>query len=144
MSQKMPRPRGRPRSFDEREALQKAIRVFWAKGYDAVTIDDLVAGMGVVRPSLYAIFGDNGTLFIRRGDASAYQCRSRCVGRGTAEQRKGRGGPGARAQERARARQENAPHAGRAPVRDKEPIMNSRDAISASSRGDSPRSRREL
>src|SRR5260221_1933213 len=65
MSQKMPRPRGRPRSFDEREALQKAIRVFWAKGYDAVTIDDLVAGMGVVRPSLYAIFGDKATLFMR-------------------------------------------------------------------------------
>ncbi len=34
MSQKMPRPRGRPRSFDEREVLQKAIRVFWAKGYE--------------------------------------------------------------------------------------------------------------
>ena len=71
MSQKMPRPRGRPRSFDEREALQKAIRVFWAKGYDAVTIDDLVAGMGVVRPSLYAIFGDKATLFMRCLEAYA-------------------------------------------------------------------------
>src|SRR5260370_41719621 len=65
MSQEITRPRGRPRSFDEREALQKAIRVFWAKGYDAVTIDDLVAGMGVVRPSLYAIFGDKAALFMR-------------------------------------------------------------------------------
>src|SRR5262245_10728707 len=61
----MPRPRGRPRSFDEREALQKAIRVFWAKGYDAVTIDDLVAGMGVARPSLYAVFSDKAALFMR-------------------------------------------------------------------------------
>jgi len=43
MSQELARPRGRPRSFDEREALEKAVRVFWAKGYDAVTIDDLVA-----------------------------------------------------------------------------------------------------
>src|SRR5258707_1121267 len=71
MNQEMTRPRGRPRSFDEREALQKAIRVFWAKGYDAVTIDDLVAGMGVVRPSLYAIFGDKATLFMRCLEAYA-------------------------------------------------------------------------
>src|SRR5258705_1747110 len=64
-SPEMSRPRGRPRSFDEREALQKAIRVFWAKGYDAVTVDDLVAGMGVARPSLYAVFGDKAALFMR-------------------------------------------------------------------------------
>src|SRR6266478_5262361 len=71
MSKELARPRGRPRSFDEREALEKAVRVFWAKGYDAVTIDDLVAGMGVVRPSLYAIFGDKATLFMRCLEAYA-------------------------------------------------------------------------
>src|SRR5580704_19467538 len=59
------RPRGRPRSFDELEALEKAVQVFWSKGYDGVTIDDLVAGMGVGRPSLYAVFGDKRTLFLR-------------------------------------------------------------------------------
>ena len=59
------RPRGRPRSFDEAGALEKATQVFWAKGYDGVTIDDLVAGMGVGRPSLYAIFGDKRTIFLR-------------------------------------------------------------------------------
>jgi AcrR family transcriptional regulator len=59
------RPRGRPRSFDERDALEKATQVFWSKGYDGATIDDLVAGMGVGRPSLYAIFGDKRTLFLR-------------------------------------------------------------------------------
>jgi AcrR family transcriptional regulator len=57
--------RGRPRSFDELEALEKATQVFWSKGYDGVTIDDLVAGMGVGRPSLYRIFGDKRTLFLR-------------------------------------------------------------------------------
>src|ERR1700753_789851 len=57
--------RGRPRSFDETEALEKATQVFWSKGYDGVTIDDLVAGMGVGRPSLYAVFGDKRTLFLR-------------------------------------------------------------------------------
>ena len=59
------RPRGRPRSFDERDALEKATRVFRSKGYDGVTIDDLVAGMGVGRPSLYSVFGDKRTIFLR-------------------------------------------------------------------------------
>jgi len=65
MIQKSRQPRGRPRSFDETEALERATQVFWAKGYDGVTIDDLVAGMGVGRPSLYAVFGDKPTLFLR-------------------------------------------------------------------------------
>jgi AcrR family transcriptional regulator len=65
MSQNAARPRGRPRSFDERDALEKATQVFWSKGYDGVTIDDLVAGMGVGRPSLYSVFGDKRTLFLR-------------------------------------------------------------------------------
>jgi AcrR family transcriptional regulator len=59
------RPPGRPRSFDETGALEKATQVFRAKGYDGVTIDDLVAGMGVGRPSLYAIFGDKRAIFLR-------------------------------------------------------------------------------
>jgi len=65
MFQNNVKPNGRPRSFDEREALEKATQVFWLKGYDGVTIDDLVAGMGVGRPSLYSIFGNKQTLFLR-------------------------------------------------------------------------------
>src|ERR1700757_5538208 len=65
MFQNTAKPRGRPRSFDENDALKKATQVFWSKGYDGVTIDDLVEGMGVGRPSLYAIFGDKRTLFLR-------------------------------------------------------------------------------
>jgi AcrR family transcriptional regulator len=65
MIQNAARPRGRPRGFEEQEALDKAIQVFWSRGYDGVTIDDLVAGMGVGRPSLYAVFGDKRTLFLR-------------------------------------------------------------------------------
>ena len=65
MIQKSVKPRGRPRNFDEKEALEKAIQVFWSKGYDGVTIDDLVAGMGVGRPSLYAVFEDKRTIFLR-------------------------------------------------------------------------------
>jgi len=65
MFQNTARTRGRPRSFDETAALEKATQVFWSKGYDGVTIDDLVAGMGVGRPSLYAVFGDKRTIFLR-------------------------------------------------------------------------------
>ena len=65
MFQNAVKPRGRPRSFDESEALDKATQVFRAKGYDGVTIDDLVAGMGVGRPSLYAVFGDKRAIFLR-------------------------------------------------------------------------------
>ena len=65
MFQNNARPVGRPRSFDEMEALEKATQVFWSKGYDGVTIDDLVAGMGVGRPSLYAVFGGKRAIFLR-------------------------------------------------------------------------------
>ncbi|MEJ0010278.1 MAG: TetR/AcrR family transcriptional regulator [Alphaproteobacteria bacterium] len=65
MIQNKDRPRGRPRNFDEMQALERASQVFWSKGYDGVTIDDLVAGMGVGRPSLYAVFGDKRAIFLR-------------------------------------------------------------------------------
>jgi AcrR family transcriptional regulator len=65
MIQNKSKGRGRPRSFDETGALEKATQVFWSKGYDGVTIDDLVAGMGVGRPSLYAVFGDKRAIFLR-------------------------------------------------------------------------------
>src|SRR5271154_3429013 len=65
MFQNTAKPRGQPRSFDETGALEKATQVFWSKGYDGVTIDDLVEGMGVGRPSLYAVFGDKRTIFLR-------------------------------------------------------------------------------
>ena len=80
MIQKAARPRGRPRSFDETAALAKAIQVFWLKGYDGVTIDDLVAGMGVGRPSLYSIFGDKRAIFLR-----ALHAYAEMKGAGTAE-----------------------------------------------------------
>src|ERR1700749_3569071 len=59
------RPRGRPRSFDESDALEKATQGFWSKGYDGVTIDDLVSGLGVGRTGLYAVFGDKRAIFLR-------------------------------------------------------------------------------
>ncbi len=59
------KPRGRPRHFEEDVALDEAVKVFWAKGFDGASLDDLVAATGVSRPSLYATFGDKEALFLR-------------------------------------------------------------------------------
>jgi AcrR family transcriptional regulator len=55
--------RGRPRNFDIDESLEKAMEVFWRKGYACTTIPDLTGAMGINRPSLYAAFGNKEKLF---------------------------------------------------------------------------------
>jgi AcrR family transcriptional regulator len=57
------RGRGRPREFDIPEALDKAMLVFWEKGYDATSLGELAEAMGITKPSLYAAFTDKKTLF---------------------------------------------------------------------------------
>jgi AcrR family transcriptional regulator len=65
------RPRGRPRSFDRDSALDAAVLVFWDKGYDGSSIEDLTHGMGINRPSLYATFGNKRDLFMQAIDRYA-------------------------------------------------------------------------
>ena len=55
----------RPRAFDEDDVLQKALDTFWARGYGATSVEDLVAATGLNRASLYATFGDKHQLFVR-------------------------------------------------------------------------------
>lgn len=54
---------GRPREFDTDVALEKAMRLFWAKGYEGTSVAELTGTLGISRPSLYAAFGDKQALF---------------------------------------------------------------------------------
>lgn len=54
----------RPRQFDLDQALEKAMRLFWEKGYFDSSVDDLVVATGMNRHSLYALFGGKRELFL--------------------------------------------------------------------------------
>ncbi|MEM6298686.1 MAG: TetR/AcrR family transcriptional regulator [Bacteroidota bacterium] len=53
----------RTKTFNEQVVLEKAMHLFWAKGYHATSIQDLVSHLGVNRASLYGTFGGKHELF---------------------------------------------------------------------------------
>ena len=53
------------KNFDEDTVLGRAVEVFWAKGYEATSMTDLVAAMGINKGSLYNTFGNKKQLFTR-------------------------------------------------------------------------------
>src|SRR5271165_4799238 len=61
-------PSGRTRQFDVDEALDRALEVFWARGYEGATLPELTKAMGINRPSLYAAFGNKESLFRKAVD----------------------------------------------------------------------------
>jgi TetR/AcrR family transcriptional repressor of nem operon len=64
----VPSPRGRPRSFDAEAAVERAMGVFWSRGYHATALPDLLRATKLSRGSLYAAFGDKHSLFLRALD----------------------------------------------------------------------------
>lgn len=67
-------PRGRPRSFDKAEALEKAMHIFWRDGYRDASLADLCSAMGLTKPSLYAAYGNKEALFLSALDRYMDDC----------------------------------------------------------------------
>ena len=78
---------GRPREFDERQALEQAMQVFWAKGYDATSLCDLMQAMGLSKSSLYDTFGSKNDLFLSAIEHYCETVQARFLGELRARQR---------------------------------------------------------
>jgi TetR/AcrR family transcriptional repressor of nem operon len=59
---------GRPRIFNEDDVIDEAIKLFWSKGYEATSTDDLLEGMDINKGSLYHAFGSKKELFAKALD----------------------------------------------------------------------------
>jgi TetR/AcrR family transcriptional regulator, transcriptional repressor for nem operon len=55
----------RPKEFNPDDAVEKAMQVFWHKGYEATSMEDLLEAMDLNRGSLYDTFGDKRQLFLK-------------------------------------------------------------------------------
>ena len=80
-SKTVPASPGRPRAFDADVALERAMHVFWVKGFEGAALSDLTQAMRINRPSLYAAFGNKEQLFRKVLDRYAngplaYFCQS--------------------------------------------------------------------
>jgi AcrR family transcriptional regulator len=54
---------GRPREFDEDTALERALHVFWERGYEGASLHELLDAMELIKPSLYKAFSSKENLF---------------------------------------------------------------------------------
>ena len=57
--------KGRPRSFDEDQAIDAAMRVFWEKSFEGTAMTDLTDATGLSRSSIHAAFGSKEGLFLK-------------------------------------------------------------------------------
>jgi TetR/AcrR family transcriptional regulator, transcriptional repressor for nem operon len=60
-----PKVMGRPREFDEDEALARIMDVFWEKGFEGTSMSDLETATGLRKGSLYAAFGDKRAMYLK-------------------------------------------------------------------------------
>lgn len=64
--------RGPAKQFDTEVALEKAMKVFWAHGYEAASLSELLKSMGIGKKSLYDTFGNKQSLFLKALDHYAH------------------------------------------------------------------------
>ncbi len=79
----------RPRSFDPEAVLEIAREIFWTKGFQRTSLDDITSATNLTKPSLYAAFGDKNALFLQVLDRYHVMLVARA-------ERKLAGGPSAR------------------------------------------------
>lgn len=60
---------GRHREFDVEQVLNAVLNVFWEKGYEGTSLEDLTRATGVARPGLYSVFGNKEALFLKALDS---------------------------------------------------------------------------
>ncbi|MFC0502422.1 TetR/AcrR family transcriptional regulator [Asaia krungthepensis] len=65
------RPRGRPPSFDRETALSQAMTLFWDRGYEGTSFDDLIGVMGISASSFYNSFASKEALYMEAIEAYA-------------------------------------------------------------------------
>src|SRR5277367_247335 len=81
--------RGRPRAFDEEQALDAAMLVFAGKGYEGASLSELTTAMGINRFSMYATFGNKESLFVKameRYTQVSNEHLAACLATGTARE----------------------------------------------------------
>lgn len=80
-------PRGRPRKFDPERVLEAALEVFWTRGYEDATLDEVMERGAIGRQSLYDSFGNKRELFLRAlrayGERGIAQHRAQLVEAGS-------------------------------------------------------------
>ena len=57
------KPRGRPLAFNQDDALERALQIFWSRGYEGASMAELSEALGINKPSIYATFGNKEALF---------------------------------------------------------------------------------
>lgn len=63
VTKKPAKPRGRPLAFNQDDALERALQIFWSRGYEGASMAELADALGINKPSIYATFGNKEALF---------------------------------------------------------------------------------